>query len=191
MILYEYRVYDAKAGRWLNRDPIAEKGGLHLYGFIHNSPLNNVDPDGRFVIQLQKLLIAAAVVGVCVDAAACIIRVYRELWKALDEVETKTNRNPRPRGTQEDALKHCVATCNLGKSPRWCITPSIALWVANQHESNVDPDSQMDVRNNQAGIEVGRGKPNDCFIACQQALTDGSLTCLDDWLNLVPCVPRQ
>jgi hypothetical protein len=39
-------VYDPSTGRWLQRDPIGEAGGLNLYGFVGNSPLNRVDPFG-------------------------------------------------------------------------------------------------------------------------------------------------
>jgi RHS repeat-associated protein len=34
--------------RWLNRDPIQEAGGINLYGFVGNSPVNNVDPYGLY-----------------------------------------------------------------------------------------------------------------------------------------------
>lgn len=35
-----------EVGRWLSRDPIAEDGGLNLYGYTGNSPLNFTDPLG-------------------------------------------------------------------------------------------------------------------------------------------------
>jgi uncharacterized protein RhaS with RHS repeats len=31
--------YDPGTGRWLNRDPIEERGGVHLYGFVRNNPI--------------------------------------------------------------------------------------------------------------------------------------------------------
>ena len=40
---YGYRHYDPTTGRWSNRDPIQEQGGLNLYGFIVNDPVNYVD----------------------------------------------------------------------------------------------------------------------------------------------------
>ena len=43
MYYYGYRFYDPGQGRWLNRDPIGEPGGLNLYGFIENNPINFVD----------------------------------------------------------------------------------------------------------------------------------------------------
>ena len=40
---YGYRFYDPGAGRWLNRDPIEEEGGVNLYGMLLNDPLNWID----------------------------------------------------------------------------------------------------------------------------------------------------
>jgi len=43
---YGYRYYNPETGRWLNRDPIGEAGGINLYGFVVNDPLNRFDPFG-------------------------------------------------------------------------------------------------------------------------------------------------
>ena len=40
---YNYRLYDPVSGRWINRDPIQEKGGLNLYGFVRNNSINRWD----------------------------------------------------------------------------------------------------------------------------------------------------
>lgn len=44
-----YRAYNANLGRWLSRDPIGEAGGLNLYGYVGNNPVNLVDPLGLLV----------------------------------------------------------------------------------------------------------------------------------------------
>ena len=41
-----YRYYAPALGRWLSRDPADESGGLHLYGFVANSPGQLVDSVG-------------------------------------------------------------------------------------------------------------------------------------------------
>jgi len=43
MYNYGYRYYDSETGRWLNRDPIEEQGGVNLYGFVGNEPVGKWD----------------------------------------------------------------------------------------------------------------------------------------------------
>jgi RHS repeat-associated protein len=46
LVYYLLRYYDPNLQRWPNRDPIAEEGGINLYGFVGNSLNNFVDPYG-------------------------------------------------------------------------------------------------------------------------------------------------
>jgi RHS repeat-associated protein len=43
---YLYRFYDPNLQRWLSRDPIGELGGINLYGFVGNNPIDFMDPYG-------------------------------------------------------------------------------------------------------------------------------------------------
>jgi RHS repeat-associated protein len=43
---YLYRFYDPYLQRWLNRDPIGERGGLNLYEYVYNDPVKYIDPNG-------------------------------------------------------------------------------------------------------------------------------------------------
>ena len=40
---YGYRFYNADWGRWLNRDPIGEEGGLNIYTLVRNRAANLID----------------------------------------------------------------------------------------------------------------------------------------------------
>ncbi len=40
---YGFRYYSPELGRWLNRDPIGERGGVNLYGFVNNDGINLTD----------------------------------------------------------------------------------------------------------------------------------------------------
>ncbi len=42
-LYYGYRYYDSSLGRWINRDPIWEFGGLNIFGMIGNDALNQWD----------------------------------------------------------------------------------------------------------------------------------------------------
>lgn len=46
LVLAPYRAYEPSLGRWLNRDPIGERGGVNLYGYVGDNPVNRVDPLG-------------------------------------------------------------------------------------------------------------------------------------------------
>ena len=41
------RYYSARLGRWVSRDPIEEQGGINIYGYVGNSSVEHVDPQGR------------------------------------------------------------------------------------------------------------------------------------------------
>ncbi len=56
---FGYRFYEPVSGRWLNRDPILESGGVNLYQYSLCNPMNYVDEDGRFA----WWAVAAGVVG--------------------------------------------------------------------------------------------------------------------------------
>jgi len=43
---YEMRPTRLDIGHWLNRDPIGERGGLNLYGFVGNNPITKTDKLG-------------------------------------------------------------------------------------------------------------------------------------------------
>jgi RHS repeat-associated protein len=60
-----YRAYDPDLGRWPNRDPIQEFGGLNLYAYVENNTINAIDHDGRFLINL-----AAGGIGALIGAVA-------------------------------------------------------------------------------------------------------------------------
>ena len=57
---YGFRFYNPESGRWPNRDPIEEQGGVNLYGFVGNNPINVWDKlglefTGTYSISSRKL----------------------------------------------------------------------------------------------------------------------------------------
>jgi len=53
--IYDYgrRFYSPGMGRWLSRDPIGVRGGINLYGFVINNPLNVWDILGLDTIEYE------------------------------------------------------------------------------------------------------------------------------------------
>ncbi len=46
LVYYLFRYYDPNLQRWINRDPIGELGGINLYQFVLDKPVNSFDPYG-------------------------------------------------------------------------------------------------------------------------------------------------
>ncbi len=55
---YGLCAYEPASGRpeWLSRDPIEEGGGINLYGYVGNNPLNAIDPLGLTDTILDPLM---------------------------------------------------------------------------------------------------------------------------------------
>lgn len=46
LLLLSHRYYDPSTGRLLTRDPSGYRGGINLYGYVSNNPVNRFDPLG-------------------------------------------------------------------------------------------------------------------------------------------------
>ncbi len=72
MYYYGYRWYDPNLQRWLNRDPLGERGGLDLYTFVGNDPLNRYDPDGEIWP------------GPVIGAILCLAALAAVIWEEIE-----------------------------------------------------------------------------------------------------------
>ncbi len=79
---YGYRFYSPSLSRWLNRDPIEERGGVNLYCLLRNQAINRADRLGRHPF-LDMLV--AGITSQLGDptteefAADAALRLYKEL----------------------------------------------------------------------------------------------------------------
>ncbi len=128
---YGYRYYDPDTGRWPSRDPLGELGGLDLYGFVANNPINAFDPDGQITVRLTAL-----VVNQCGGYSA--------------QFEFRLQNSPWPDGyiVQEIELTDNIKDCN-GKVVRvvsqhfweaWPIAGSVGPVMATVTDSSGAPE---------------------------------------------------
>ena len=47
LYFYRARYYDAKLGRFIQRDPVGVSDGVNRYQYVHDNPVSNLDPSGR------------------------------------------------------------------------------------------------------------------------------------------------
>ena len=47
LVKFGARDYDPETGRWISKDPIKFDGGINLYAYCDNEPINCIDPTGR------------------------------------------------------------------------------------------------------------------------------------------------
>jgi uncharacterized protein RhaS with RHS repeats len=64
------RYYDPQVGRFISKDPIGYQGGINLFGYVANNPINYIDPQGEGAY----------------SAARCY-QYASEFSKAIDECE--------------------------------------------------------------------------------------------------------
>ena len=108
---YGYRYYDPKTGRWPSRDPIGERGGMNLYGFVGNDGVNQTDILGQ--MSLPKIITSPFNFTGVLGLACNIGEVKMDNHKTVN----CTTAEGCP-GTQKTSDKN-VCTAYLSGKPAW------------------------------------------------------------------------
>lgn len=137
-----YRAYDPVTGRWLSRDPIGEDGGINLYGYVSNNPINFRDPLGL--------------------SPAGAAQDFLDQYNNMREANWKNS----------DKYFHCMANCNAAKRGKSGYDTAKALSEAREwFDENVKRDSKeacdADRQANDHGREAGKND-EDCKSACEK-----------------------
>ena len=66
---FRARFYNTTVGRFISEDPLGFAGGINLYGYALDDPLDLSDPSGEFLPLIPAAVIAGFVVGAGVDIA--------------------------------------------------------------------------------------------------------------------------
>jgi len=89
LVEFGRRFYHPWLGRWISRDPLEESGGLNLYAYAENDPINGLDPSGLEPItdvtlkrkRIQWLAILKRHLGKTVEAND----LYGHWWVEFEE----------------------------------------------------------------------------------------------------------
>ena len=152
--------YSPSQQRWLNRDPIEERGGINLYRFAGNTSVNHVDPDGRVILQsVWAACCAKHLTGIGVQANQRVIAIMNT-WPSTYSTGGE--------GTPVDAIQHCLGACMASQNPGICTGPGARAAINAR-----DKGEPNDLENN----KIGFGISGDCESGCLEALRNGKLTC--------------
>ena len=124
--LTKYRAYDANTGRWLSKDPIGENGGINLYDYVLNRPIQTLDRYG--------LAIYVCVRATRIPGASAFNHAY--FWDSVSRISCGRNgisgggqagdsdekgpgtdscvKVPGSDGIEADVMKCCRNTANTG-----------------------------------------------------------------------------
>jgi RHS repeat-associated protein len=58
-----FRYYNPQTGRYITPDPIGLEGGVNLFAYVQNNPMNRVDPSGLWTISFGTTLMGAMGLG--------------------------------------------------------------------------------------------------------------------------------
>ena len=70
LVKFGARDYDPETGRWISKDPIRFDGGINLYAYANNDPVNYTDPTGEVAVTGTALLIGGGIGALAGGAVA-------------------------------------------------------------------------------------------------------------------------
>ena len=115
---YGFRYYDPHTGRWLNRDPLGEDGGVNLYGFAGNDGVNSIDPLGLDFIAVGSRLVDRFVVGTVGRRRHFTIEYWKSECPAGEGVKWNREEFVKSRSRPQPGIKRSVELLTTEKDWR-------------------------------------------------------------------------
>jgi uncharacterized protein RhaS with RHS repeats len=161
--------YSPSQQRWINRDPIEEKGGINLYAFVGNHSISSIDVFGLNDLALYgPEMVGLVPRGNCEAPWTCASRIREEIER-------------QPKISPPDGIgiyAHCLASCRISRE---CLGGRFSAWIGGDwitdpwwkepSPSDADP---RDRYANKKGRSFSK-KPGSCEDQCAKAYRAGEL----------------
>ena len=129
--------------------------GPNMYLYVHNNPVNWIDPSGLF-----------ATIPIIGDAYRCVRRISDEALRIPPDL-----RDPYGR------LLHCIVSCRIVREcpGGWLTAWIVGDWIHDPWLTRRGPDARCDRKANCVGRNVARDRSRSCEEACRDAFDRGEI----------------
>ncbi len=81
LYFYRARYYSPMLHRFISQDPVGFAGGINLYGYVGNDPIDNADPSGNFIPYWHKYITRQAAInaGYSPEAAEALAQAVADV----------------------------------------------------------------------------------------------------------------
>jgi RHS repeat-associated protein len=168
---YIFRYYSPKLGRWWTRDPIEEQGGLNLYGFVGNNPVNSIDFLGKATCRIFDPFRAGSVdfKGCSSEQLQNNFRLIPEDWDGRTPLSTPVS----GRNNNIDGFWYRGNTTQWYKIPDHCY--ATITCIENTFSTEGCCNKCL------AAVQRKRGKPDKCNFQPDSGDTEHATNYPEEW----------
>jgi RHS repeat-associated protein len=194
LVDYGLRIYSPPLARWLSTDPIGEEGGINLYGFVDNDPVNNWDYLGLQVAEQGAWYLKASPVFDSKYEGRKVIIVIAATDGPPQGLEVSSNNVKEPSNKLDPKKNYSSITLTFIAQTTRAWRPNFGP-VTNGKEPNITQTVTLSVNQTTGVITVSPVNPSGSWNINSQSnngvTKQGSGGSVGAWLTMTPSQVAQ